>query len=280
MALWMIEPRDPIIFRDGRPFGAWGGARATSLPFPFPSTIAGGVRTRAFRTAQGVFDPSAFGRTPAEARALSIRGPFLVELDASDAIQQWLWPAPLDALVLRGLAAGDFDVKRLVPLALPPGVTVGLPVDGLCPVGLAVRVKAKPAGDAPAYWYGSVVERWLTRSDDWTTTAKALGHGGPVLEQRTHVALDPATLTAEDGRLFQTSGLAFTCRVDGEPPRRLALAVWVADDAPLQPGLAPLGGERRLVMWRPSKSALPPCPAAVHQAVCRQGACRLILATP
>ncbi|MFZ2521089.1 MAG: type III-B CRISPR module-associated Cmr3 family protein, partial [Anaerolineae bacterium] len=31
MKTWLIEPRDPLIFRDGRPFSASPGARAKTL---------------------------------------------------------------------------------------------------------------------------------------------------------------------------------------------------------------------------------------------------------
>ena len=47
MTIWIIEPHDPLIVRDGRPFGPNPGVQATSLTFPFPSTTTGGVRTRA-----------------------------------------------------------------------------------------------------------------------------------------------------------------------------------------------------------------------------------------
>ena len=46
MKTWIIEPVDPVLFGDGRPFTAVPGSRATSLPLPPPSTLAGGVRTR------------------------------------------------------------------------------------------------------------------------------------------------------------------------------------------------------------------------------------------
>ncbi|HZQ09120.1 MAG TPA: type III-B CRISPR module-associated Cmr3 family protein, partial [Anaerolineae bacterium] len=56
MSVWLIEPRDPLIFRDGRPFNPTPGARAISLPFPYPSTLAGAVRTRVGQNENGVFD--------------------------------------------------------------------------------------------------------------------------------------------------------------------------------------------------------------------------------
>ena len=50
---WIIEPRDSLIVRDGKPFGA-NITHAVSLDFPFPSTTAGGVRTRAGLDAAGI----------------------------------------------------------------------------------------------------------------------------------------------------------------------------------------------------------------------------------
>ena len=44
--MWLIEPHDSLIVRDGRPFNATAGSRAQSLDFPFPSTLIGSVRTR------------------------------------------------------------------------------------------------------------------------------------------------------------------------------------------------------------------------------------------
>ena len=39
---WIIEPRDSLIVRDGKPFGA-NITHATSLDFPFPSTTNNGT---------------------------------------------------------------------------------------------------------------------------------------------------------------------------------------------------------------------------------------------
>src|SRR6266446_9986611 len=82
MAIWIIEPRDPLIVRDGRPFGPDPGARATSLPFPFPSTTTGGVRTRAGLNDRGIFDLA--GKQLEDLKQLSVRGPLLVQLTRSE----------------------------------------------------------------------------------------------------------------------------------------------------------------------------------------------------
>jgi CRISPR-associated protein Cmr3 len=291
MNTWIIEPRDPVIFRDARPFSSNGGGRSVSLPFPFPSTIAGGVRTRAFLNEKGSFDPASFGATLDDVRRLEMRGPFLVELKEDGSIADWLFPAPLDALAFTPNAAEDksktIELKRLVPLALPNGVQVSRPFEELCPVGLAKQHKGKPSSDAPKYWKWSEFEKWLVKPEDrGGVPIASLGHDGPQPESRTHVGLDPETLTSEDGRLFQTRGLEFTRRmkseVEGVSDRvhRLAIAIQVNGDERLRSGLAPLGGERRLVEWRSDSTTFPPCPDGVREAILRDGACRMFLTTP
>ncbi len=105
MTSWIIEPRDPLIVRDGRPFGPNPGARATTLPFPFPSTIVGALRTKAGLSAKdGIFDPQQIDTI----LTYGLCGPLLVELSEDDSIVDWLLPAPTDALIL-----ADKDQEKL-----------------------------------------------------------------------------------------------------------------------------------------------------------------------
>ncbi|MGQ9756041.1 MAG: type III-B CRISPR module-associated Cmr3 family protein, partial [Desulfotomaculales bacterium] len=118
MTVWIIEPRDPLIVRDGRPFGPVPGARAVSLAFPFPSTTTGALRTRDGLDAVGRFQPSEIPQV----KKINVRGPLLVELDAGTGdITRWLVPAPADALLLdhEPSETGRSMLKRLVPLQLP-----------------------------------------------------------------------------------------------------------------------------------------------------------------
>ena len=101
MTIWLLEPRDPLIVREGRPFGSSPGAYATSLPFPFPSTMAGGARARSALDADGVFkyDRRDDKDKPEikKLKEMSIRGPLLVQLtDEGDVIDTWLAPIPSD----------------------------------------------------------------------------------------------------------------------------------------------------------------------------------------
>jgi len=270
MATWIIEPRDPLIVRDGRPFGPTPGARAASLPFPFPSTTTGAVRTQAGLDANDVFDT----RRVEEVKQIAVRGPLLVELDGAGDVRSWLFPAPADALLLDldPLVKAKAVRKQLVPLQLPDGAQTNLPAD-LAPVG-AVKPDSRKPAEGPRFWHWEQFAQWLTSPTDGECDLQKLGHKGPTPEQRTHVRVRPDTLTAEEGALFETRGLEFT----SHDRQRLALAVLT--DAALRPGWAFMGGERRLVIWRSSPAEPPECPAAVRDAVVRNAACRIVLVTP
>lgn len=282
MTIWIIEPRDPLIVRDGRPFGPNPGARAKSLAFPFPSTTTGAVRTSAGLNEQGHFTAS-----PEEMRRLAVRGPLLVELnDQEGEIVHWLAPAPADVLLFQEADERQATIKPLVPLQPFAGAQTNLP-DDLALVGLPRPDPAKPHPKAPRFWFWGAFKRWLIGPVERPRVPlKELGHSGPEPEYRMHVSIAADTLTGVEGALFQTNGLEFTHPAPDpqrhlSTPRRLALAVVVKDDAK-QPreGLAPFGGERRLATWRQSRQALPACPPEVRQAIVDQGHCRLILLTP
>lgn len=298
MTTWIIEARDPLIVRDGRPFGAIPGARAASYSFPFPSTTTGGVRTRfGLGNDRDFDDESQKAELIAEVKRIAVRGPLLVELDDdTDAITDWFAPAPADALLLN-LDPPERDravLRQLAPRDLAEAVTTNLP-NGLLPVCLTTGDKGKPCDNAPRYWRWKKFEHWLLDPAALTNEAmvlSALGHDGPAHEARTHVSVQPGTWTAAEGALFQTRGLEFTHH---EPRRersaarrllsmtnRLALAV-VTDASGIKPGLAPLGGERRIVHWResePDSAKLPECPPALVERISKTGACRLVLLTP
>ena len=83
MSVWILEPRDPLLVRDGRPFSAEPGARARSLPLPYPSVTAGCWRTlKGKNNPEGFFDVSLVEPLLKE----SITGPLLVELSSDGEI--------------------------------------------------------------------------------------------------------------------------------------------------------------------------------------------------
>jgi CRISPR-associated protein Cmr3 len=290
MTVWIIEPRDPLIVRDGRPFGPTPGARASSLTFPFPSTITGGVRTRAGLDSTGSFDLSLIPMV----KDIGVRGPLLVELDDNGEIETWLCPSPSDALMLESTPPDETRAicKRLVPLEIPSGARTDLDGD-LSLVGLVKPDPRKPHAKAPRFWYWDRFKEWLLRSgestDDHAVILSELGHHGPQPESRTHISIQPEAQVAMEGALFQTRGLEFS-RIEYRPEgdvhfrRRMALAAGVDDAASgaekIRSGLAPLGGERRLVNWLPSRTQLPECPNELRESIVRERHCRVVLLTP
>lgn len=252
----LIEPRDPLIVRDGRPFTNSPGARAKSLPFPLPQTLAGAYRTR-----RALLEGLPLPERAEEVLRWALRGPLLAE----EGKEGWrlLLPRPLDALRL-----GE-TLYPLRPLELPRGAGTNLP-EGLLPVGLpSPSLKEKPA-PLEAFWYWESFLRWLL--EDAPEGFSPEGHGGPTPETRTHVSLDPAAQTAREGFLFQTSGLEFA-----RGRNRLALVLWPEEEVE---GVFPLGGERRLAFWRKGGPGVPPLPEALVQSLVQSKAARILFLTP
>ena len=296
MNIWIIEPHDPLIVRDGRPFGPDPGARAVSLTFPFPSTTTGAVRTQAGRDAAGQFTAD-----PTDMKKIAVRGPLLVEYQQTNNAEagewQFLAPAPADALLLEtkeeeGQPAGQQPhCYRLMPQPGPDGAITDLDTKyadlNLTLVGPTQHNPQKPVKHAPAFWRWNHFEQWLTNPDALNgepVDLAALGHSGPTRETRIHIQRDLTSRAAEAGKLFETSGLEFTHPGPGQARLRDArrLALVVATDTAL-PHLRPvdyLGGERRLVTWRAGNGELPPCPPRLREQIIADKACRLILLTP
>lgn len=301
-SVWIIEPRDALIVRDGRPFDTVPGARATSVSFPFPSTTTGGARTRANSTA-GVFDKERIG----EVKTIGVRGPLLIELPSGDSDEahldamggELMAPAPADALLMPD--AEDIQkarLKRLRPEPTREGALTDLQeseaTGELQPLSLAEpeSESAKPYGDAPRFWRWKYFEAWLTTPLDGTITPAHYGHNGPDVETLTHVALQRETLTNKESALFQTRGLSFFRRVveanssTSTSPQYLRLGLSIAVDDPLpegmsiSPGVASLGGERRMMRWRRGAKKWPACPEAIRQSILDRRACRIVLLTP
>ncbi len=285
MALWIIEPHDPLIVRDGRPFSAVPGVQAMSLPFPFPSTTTGGVRTRA-GLKDDIFDIA----LTQEVKKIKVRGPLLVELSPHDDTTEikWLVPAPADALIFeRDQEKGKSVLQRLVPLSRKVGAVTDFDEKQLLLVGLPEPDVRKPPKEVPHFWYWKNFEQWLLdpkKLQEQEELPTSLGHKGLSREHRTHVSMKRDQRVAKEGALFGTSGLEFTIaeKQKLETARQLALAVAVDEkEAPgLKEGIAGLGGERRMVSWRKSYSDLPTCPDTLLELIANTEACRLILLTP
>lgn len=279
MTFWIIESRDPLIVRDGRPFGPDPGARAATLAFPFPSTIAGALRHKA-----GLDEHDMFNADPKEMQQIAVRGPLLVRLnDANDLVEEWLPPAPADALVLE-LDPADDALVRVQRLAPRSQALTNMP-DGLALVGPREAVPNKVSGRTPCFWHAQHFFDWLEApGEDCVMRLDTIGMKELATDARMHVSVDGATQTAREGALFQTRGLVFT---DAERSR-LALAATLEQDGEtytcqhFRGGIAPMGGERRLMRW--SYVDAPFLPTERQQSlfdqIVRDKQCRVVLLTP
>jgi CRISPR-associated protein Cmr3 len=314
MTLWLVEPRDPLIAREGRPFGPDAGAAATTLPFPFPSTLAGGARSRSAIDENGIFQYERDDQMSPEAlqarlkhleelKAIRIRGPLLVQLpnesnDLAADDDAWLVPMPNDAQLLKADSKETVLLRRLVPLTPPPGAQTDFAQNEREKQLLLVgQENVTPSGPRKSlshklrYWHWKWFQSWLINpaqlEQEKSMPLASLGYEDLVRDYRLHVSMDSEREMGKDGLLFGTSGLEFTHLGDNEQrlygARRLALAIDVEDadhGTSLLPGVASLAGERRIVTWRQSTQHFPTCPVSIKEAIKRDGHCRLVLLTP
>ena len=271
--------RDPIVSRDGRPFGAGQGNRMRSVDWPLPSMIAGSLRTALGKAADREFSL----KTAAELLQVSVGGIFPT-VDG-----QIHLPAPQDCVVHR-----DRGPLRASPQKIEQG-------GGDWPHSKlqAVMLNHAEASEdfkpqcVPAWWPLNRFAEWLVGNKiqfDQTFLQS------PCQEYRTHVSIQPETGAADEGQLFTTSGLALshlerygTSAKQSHRERfatiglstRVRAGDWCAEYVNGLNGHHPTGGERRLVHWRTiTNSTLWNCPDLIRTAFKSTGKVRMALATP
>lgn len=284
MNVWLIEPLDPLIARDGRPAAV---GRFDTVDFPFPSMLAGAVRTR-MGSQNGAFNIPVHALQELKERVL-VRGPLLAELEDDQTIRDWFAPAPRDAVLLQD-SEGRITLHRLSPRPLAPGEAMDSLTDHeLLPLGFTgTEIYGKPPKDLPAFWSWSRFEEWLKAPDGETgVDLPSLGLVRLPVETRAHLALQPGERVGMDGMLFQTAGLRFLQKGNSPmSPRRFALSVQsqganvAGRDLALTRQIAPLGGERRLARWSPASREWPRMPEEILERIISKRRVRLLLLTP
>jgi len=279
-----LTARDPIVSRDGRPFGAGQGNRMRSVDWPLPSVIAGSLRTALGKTAGKDFSLE----TAAELQQVSVSGVFPV------ANNQLYLPSPQDCVV--------HPSRGPLP-AMPIEINDGgcdLPHPGLRPVMFDQPTDEddfKPKAP-PAWWPIADYVKWLSGSSVTLNEDFLLA---PEQEDRTHVKMDADAGVGSDGELFTTTGLALDhlrryfdskwsetqCRsfADRYAEIRLATRVasdgWCAEQVSNLDGHFPTGGERRLIHWKANaNAAIWSCPDTIRSALQRAEKVRMVLTTP
>ncbi len=287
-----LTPYDPLIARDGRPFGDKKGNRMRGLPWLLPSVVAGSFRTALVKAGTGDFS----GDTPkALLNHVHVAGVFPVDEDTM------YLPAPSDCV----WDEKTDTVFRVQPIPLRDGEGVDFPATGraLQPVRLSDEqaeddFKARPA---PAWWPLDQYAQWLTeatleRPAAWFDPSFL---DAPPIEMRDHVALDPQRGAAAESLLFSTANLNLSHlprfragNRNGSLPfaqrfARISLAARVEIEQNRFEPMSdfdtwhPLGGERRLVHWKQTSHGLHwRAPELVKRALENTEKVRLILATP
>jgi len=280
--LLTLQPRDPLIARDGRPFGDNSGSRMRSLDWPLPPTVAGSLRTLLGCALGGNFDAQLIQRL----KNLACHGP----LPMSDATL--LLPAAHDALV-----GQSGDCVTLRPEEIRSG-GLDLP-DGLLPVLPPSPVSLMKFDWPPAWWSLEKMIEWLLTPDDAPSAffqRSSAFRQSPKRDERIHVQIDPRTFAAKPQLLFSSAGLVLDDLVEpgGKMSHHTELVVRVdagSDQAFHQElqtlnGFQTLGGERRVVRVQLSNAADQSrfdCPPALQQALAQPKAgdgVRMVLATP
>lgn len=301
MTTWILKPRDTLLVRDARPsYAGTGGLR--TLDFPWPSSLAGLVRTLIGSAKSGRFDLDI-----GAAKQIAIRGPLLVELNAAgqpvgkDGANSGLFvPAPSDCIWYRGADASDqrktvLFRRRLEPVDYRkehPGFCTDL--DGNAAHKQQTQYLLQHRGGTDdssvgkpvagcAFWRWTELLSWLLEPPRMTVFSeqpdpdnsrpciKDFGLSALDREQRTHVGIDSLSQTSSDGMLFVTESLRFTKQQPSGAPKEYGILF--ACDNPYQTeraltsGLVTFGGERKLSFLSESKHALPPWPSALFNAV-------------
>lgn len=284
--------RDPIIARDGRPFGVGQGNRMRSLPWLLPSVVAGSFRTALVKAN---LDLDFSWNMPERLLAVKVAGVFPTTKAEVTGEELYL-PAPNDCV----WDESNGRIHRVQPVEFDKGEGVDFPINGPNPVRLT-EDQAKEdfkAKSIPAWWPMEKYTEWLIHGD---TTRPAEWFGLSFLtpaiqETREHVALDPGTGAAVEGQLFATTGLNLThmqrfsvkesqAFKDRFTEIRLTARVTISDSAFDHVEhfkiWHPLGGERRLVHWQRHDAAnMWQCPGKVRTALEKATRIRMILATP
>lgn len=290
---WLIEARDPLIFRDGRPIG--GNAPIETVDFPLPSTLAGAVRGRIASDDHGFMFR---GRGPRcdrqldELRQIPVRGPVLAELTPAGEILGWLFPAPRDAIVRE--EGQNLALTPLRPRPLPPGRQIaGLADAGLIPVAPRDGLPyGKSHGEQLQFWREQQTMAWLEGTPVAPCPPAELGLPALPRESRMHLVMQPGQRVGVDGGLFETTGLRFM-QTHGRAPRLGNLRHYALSACcpggiidgkrlDLRRELAPLGGERRLARWSPTPQGRrwPDSPKGLFSAIASTRRARIVLATP
>lgn len=293
-----ITPRDPVIVRDARPFSS--GNRMKSLDWPYPSVLAGSLRTLLGKEVAKDFNP----KTVNALKAINIAGPLAVYRETL------YFPAPKDLLV-ESPCPGKYTHHILQPMDLREGESCDLPHQSLRPPMMPEDAPGefKPEKFAQL-WSVHTMTEWLTRPEcvgfvssssqeededqgkrvyavlscDRSSDRPPDSLDLPEKDARTHVGIDPETGRVKESLLFETVGLDLSLK---KMPGQVEFAARTQNTGQFEKfmkdmdTLHPFGGERRLSHWKAGeKHAGWTCPDIIQKTLSGKQRVRMVLATP
>lgn len=278
-----LEPLDVLFLRGNKLFGDPGSYGESLVP-PWPSVVAGAIRSRLLvdegkdlaAFASGKEEHSTLG-TPIQPGSFAVTAFHLARRSADGKVEALLQP-PAD-LVISEDAGGKVSMRSLNPIALTPtplpggegrkqAVVEGLACSAPLPL-LPVLAEAGRSKPSSGYWLAE--SGWRKYLAGETPQAADLVKSSDLwmLDHRIGVGLDSATRRAADGRLFSVQAVAM------QPGVGFIAAITGA--TPPADGSVRLGGDGRAAAIREAKVTLP---EAKFDVIARAGRCRIVLATP
>ncbi len=264
-AYCFAEPLDVLFLRGNALFGA-AGSYGASMVLPWPSVLAGALRS--LMLVNDGFDPADFAHgnrphpnlgTPSKPGPFTLVGQHLARRRPDNSIES-LHPMPADLV----LSQGQQQPLRMHPQAPAAGLQSSSQTAYWPLLAQAKRTKAD--GD-----------RWLTQAG-W---ANYLNGQDPLPEQtvatkdlwametRTGIGLDPATRSAAESKLFSAVALSLQ--------RSVGYLAAVRGAEPPAGGMLRLGGDGRGAALHLTHH-VPPQPP--WDALVSAGRCRIVLTTP
>ena len=283
----LLEPHDPLIFRDGRSFGPDSGNRMKAHKWVSAQSLAGALRSFLGYRSGGFAEENL-----KQLKEVSITGP-LPYFE-----ERLFFPSPAD-LVWEEFGQ-EKKYHRLLPQNIGDKQGCNLPDAHLFPVMIQnpPNNDFKPSKDVPAWWSLDTMASWLIGDDvfkDELDDKKNRFLKALELEDRVHVKIDGCSGTAEESMLFTTCGACFAHKTEsgGLEPVKIAVNYQTESEAFAKilqncDELSVVGGERRLAHWNRVADDAPinrmwECPESVATALnsLKEGdGVRMLLATP
>lgn len=252
MQYYWIDALAPLVFRNAKPFEALSDTN--NIVFPSPAVAAGFLRSVSAQQQKGFkgnFDTEAL-------RQIAMGGVFLAQKDdaVSGSLKLFV-PAPIDAIYPHD-EHGTW--QRYQPQPFDPD-ECGCDLNEIYPdLQLLFRngtQKSKASSPTP-FWAFSDFLKWHNGENLTVKEIEQNGITQPLVDVRTHVAIDDDTRTNQEGSFFQTAGYDLAnCRkpTGGWETKRLGFVIASECVLSNDNDLVRFGGEGRLSYLQ--KIALP-----------------------